>query len=150
MSKKLKVYYHCEGGKLKPFPYQREILDGYVASLEDGTSIEITLSKQKSEKSPEQLGYYYAVILPAAVEGFINLGHDAIPIASLYGENDEIKTTTKSMDTYLKNRYRDYLGEKESPLKRNMTVEECSDFICFVLKWLIEKPGIYCPPPRSK
>jgi hypothetical protein len=147
--KPVTLYMHKTCGTLKWRGHQKVIYDAWVDKLKDDQTIEVRMKINRPMKTLPQLGYYHSVMLPFAVEGFIELGHDVLYTASAFGDHDEEKTCNESMDRYFKGLFKSYKGMKKMPRKRDMTVDEFSEFIDFLLKWLAEKPGIYVPTPRE-
>jgi len=148
MSKAIKFYLYKSGSKLEFRPYHEDIYRAWVDKIEEGQTVEAKFKENRPMKTLPQLGYYHAVMLPFAVEGFLELGHDVLYVASVFGCDDEEKTTVDSMDKYFKGLYQGYKGLKKRPRKRDMTVDDFSEFISFLLKWMAEKPGIFCPTPE--
>ena len=146
--KPVTLYMYRSDDALKWYPHQGVLYEAFIKKLKEGDTVEIQLKKQGRKKTNPQLGYYHAVMLPFAVEGFLELGHDVLYVASVFGCDDEEKTTVDSMDKYFKGLYQGYKGLKKRPRKRDMTVDDFSEFISFLLKWMAEKPGIFCPTPE--
>lgn len=150
MSKSIKLYFYKDEDRLKFRPYQEDMYKAWVKRVEDGQTVEAKFKENRPMKTLPQLGFYHAVMLPFAVEAFLEMGYDVLYVASPFGEKDEEKTTVDSMDKYFKGLYQTYKGLTKRPRKRDMTVDEFSEFISFLLKWMAEKPGIYCPTPEER
>ena len=147
--KPVRIYMYKDGGNLKMMPGHAEIYNAWVSRVSDDKTVQCTLKINKLMKTLPQLGYYHAVMIPVTVEGLIDLGYDTIPGAELFGDLVEEQTNPTTVDDYFKKLFAKYKGLKKTPSKAKMTVDEFSEFINFILKWLAEKPGIYCPPPKK-
>ena len=123
-------------------------LGSTLATWKPGTRGYLTLHKHGKPKSPEQLGYYYAVILPEAVKAFKD---DSTAIEFWTGS---IKTKTRKriciplskdgVDWFLKLSYSEYHGEYKD--KSEMSKGECAAYEDFCIKWLAEHKGCQIPP----
>lgn len=144
--KPVTLYMHKSGEKLQWFPHQRVLYDTFVKTISDCDSVEVKFKKQSRTKTTKQLGYYHSVILLHAKSAMIDAGYNTLEMS--FGENTvEVETTTERVDELLKAYYQAYKGIKEKPLKRNMSVEDMSDYIDFCLGWLAKELGLYCPAP---
>jgi hypothetical protein len=150
VSKAIKLYLYKSGDRLEFRPYQEDQYQAWVKRIEEGQTVEAKFKVNRPMKTLPQLGYYHAVMLPFAVESFLEMGHDVLYVASVFGHEDEEKTTVESMDKFFKSLYQGYKGLQKAPRKRDMSVDEFSEFIEFLLKWMAEKPGIYCPTPEDR
>lgn len=149
MAKKIKLYLCKTGDRLEFQPYQEDLYREWVSKVKEDQIVEIQMKINRRMKTLPQLSYYHGVMLPFAVEGFRELGHDVLYVSSLFGEGGEIKTTSDSMDIYFKDLFQVHKGLDKQPRKRDMAIDEFSEFITFLLKWLVEKPGLYCPTPKE-
>ena len=104
-------------------------LDGY----NDGQAGKLSITKVSKPKSLEQLGYYYAVILPEAVKAF-EKNEDYSLVMQLGDKQIEVELTLKNMDNFMKLRYAAKTGIYVD--KAEMDMAECSEFEDWVIKWL--------------
>ncbi len=105
------------------------LLDGW----KDGQLGKLSITKVSKPKSLEQLGYYYAVILPEAVKAF-EANEDYSLMMQLGDKQIEVELNLKNMDNFLKLRYAALTGVYMD--KAEMDMAECSAFEDWVIKWL--------------
>lgn len=105
-----------------------------IQSWPDGVRGYLTLHKEGKVKSLEQLGYYYAVILPKAFEAFKK--REDIELRIYLGDDKVVRLplTMDAVDKFFKLNYALYHGEYKD--KGDMNMEECSLFEGYVVKWL--------------
>jgi len=115
----------------------------YIHPWPDGTEGYITFHKKGSPKSPEQLGYYYAVILPTAVEAF-RRNQDYQLYLEHKDKKVKLELTLKNADTFMKLRYAAMTGEYKD--KEDMNMAECSAFEDWCIKWLATWLNCQIPP----
>jgi len=147
--KPLVLYRHMEKGELKWYPHQGVLYKAFVSKLVDGDTVELKIMKQGRTKTTPQLGYWYGVLVPFAVNALRDLGHYTVFDVSVCGFSTGVKTDKDTVDLLLKTLYRSHVNELEVPLKRNMTTKQMGDLIDFALKWLAENLGVYCPTPEG-
>ncbi len=109
-----------------------------------GTKGYITAHKVGKPKSPEQLGWYYAVILPEAVKAFA-VNKDFSLTLELGDKRVEVELTLDNMDNFLKLRYAAMTGEYVN--KADMTMAACAAFEDWAISWLATWLKIQIPPP---
>lgn len=103
----------------------------------------LTATKIGKLKSPEELAYYYAVILPYAFEAFKESG-EFTKTVSARGKTYELPLDMQSADAFLKFRYGKWKGEYKD--KGDMTMAECAAFMDFCILWLAEYYHCHIPP----
>ncbi len=119
-------------------------------SVSDKTVFELSLQKRKHPKTNAQLGYYHAVLLPFAVQELINTGYYDLFEMSVCGFDVGIQTSDETVDMLFKTMFRAHKQAKDIPLKRNMSDEEMSEFIDFVVRFLAVNLNANAPPPKEK
>jgi len=115
----------------------------YISSWPDGIQGYITFHKIGQAKSQEQLGYYYAVILPEAVKAFRN-NEDFSLVVEFKGKQTKMELTLNNMDYFLKLRYAALTGEYVD--KSEMNMAQCAAFEDWAIKWLATWLGCQIPP----
>ncbi len=117
----------------------KKLLDGW----KDGTVGVLSIKKKGKPKSPEQLGYYYPVIIPAAIKGFI--ANEDFSLTLNFGDKKiEVELTEKNMDNFLKLRYAAMTGKYMD--KTDMNMEACSAFEDICIKWIATWLKVQVPP----
>ena len=110
---------------------------------EPGQNGTIEIKKEAKRKSPEQLGYYYAVVLPAAFEDF-KQDNDVSLTLTLPGKEVEVPLTLKTTDLFFKINYAGY-NNGEYKDKAEMSMAECAAFETYVIKWLYRWRNVHVP-----
>jgi len=110
---------------------------------EPGQKGTIEIKKESKPKSPEQLGYYYAVILPAAFDDF-KQDHGVTLTITLKDKTMELPLSLKSVDWFFKLNYAQY-NHGEYKDKAEMTMSECAAFETYVIKWLYTWRNVHVP-----
>jgi hypothetical protein len=103
-------------------------------SWKDGQRGYLNLTKRSLPKSPEQLGYYYAVILPTAYEAFKKASADVSLVLHFKGKETKVDLNERTVDMFLKIRYAEYIGYYKD--KADMNMAECSAYEDWAIKWL--------------
>ncbi len=114
-----------------------------VSGYKNGQKCKLSIVKVSKPKSLEQLGYYYAVILPQAVEAFAE-NEDYSLLIKVGDKEIEVELTLENMDNFLKLRYAAMTGEFVNKAEMNMA--ECSAFEDFCIKWLATWLNCHVPP----
>ena len=117
----------------------------FLDKWKDGQEGTLTLKKKGKRKSPEQLGYYYAVILPAAFEDFKESGDVALEIWFGPEKKRKLPLTLTNVDFFFKIQYAEY-NEGVYLDKADMDMAECAAFETYVIKWLATWRNIHIPP----
>ena len=109
----------------------------------DGQKGHLAIIKERKQKSAEQLGYYYGVILPIALKSFQEDG-DTQLIVFIKGNKITLPCNKDAVDMTLKLRYAEstggYMGKAE------MSMAECSAFEDWVIRWLVQWMDCHIPP----
>ncbi len=114
-----------------------------LESWKEGQEGYIEIKKKAKLKSQEQLGYYYAVILPEAIKAFEINGDFSLMITS--GKHRiSLELTQDNMDSFLKNRYAAKIGIHVD--KSEMNMAECSAYEDWCIMWLAQWLGCHIPP----
>ncbi len=137
---------HCSG-------LHKTLYGSFLQSLPIGEIVDAIFTPHKKEKTPPQLGYWYAVILPFSVLELLKLGHNEIPDFTIDGE--PVQTNEGTVDLMYKVKLAKYQVlelKRDKPSKGilekgNMTVDEMSELIEFAIKWLREKLQVAPQPP---
>lgn len=118
----------------------KKFLDGW----KDGTVGVLSIKKQGKPKSPEQLGYYYALILPEMVKAF-QTNKDLSLLMDFGDKKIEVELTLKNMDNFLKLRYAAMTGKYVD--KAEMNMEECSFYEDWCIDWAAQ--WLKCQIPKA-
>lgn len=121
-----------------------DIFHAYAKGLPDGDYYtEIHRAKGPS-KTLQQLGYYYAVIVPTAYTAMKELGHDEYTVF-IAGRTKVLPLCTEVVDYILKD-----ACAWEEKSKAKMSMEECSNFIDRCIRWCARYLSCVIPPPPEK
>lgn len=104
----------------------------------------IEIRKRGTRKSAEQLGYYYAVILPAAFKDF-KTDHG---VALNFNIGEKMVTLPLTLDTvhwFFKVQYAAYNSGVYMD-QSDMNMAECAAFETYVIRWLAEWRNVQVPP----
>ena len=121
----------------------------FVNKLENGDTVEVKIKKQGRKKTNPQLGYWYGVLIPFAVDALREAGHDTLFDISVGDFKTGVATNKETVDLLFKTLFMHHASEKNLPLKRNMTTQQMSDLIDFALKWMAENLDAFCPTPKD-
>jgi hypothetical protein len=138
------------GGNLKAA--NKAKLQAFIDGMPDGKNYTLSLEPVKSMKTLPQLGYWHAVVLPHAVDAFLQQGYDTL------GEKDvvlngrtwhfEVKTTEGSVDEQLRLLWMEDMEEDEIRSKANLTTEQMGNLIDFTLNWVAKNLQYSIPDPE--
>lgn len=114
-----------------------------IAALPDGRYT-VEIRKYRKNKSQEQLGYYFACVLPIFLSAAVDQGWEL--------------TTVDECDAWLKSMFaeRDLINRhtaeivKVPALKRNMSTVEFSTYVDQVRNYCSEYFGVYIPSPEEQ
>lgn len=117
-------------------------------SWNSGTAGYITVHRVGRRKSPQELGYYYSVILPMAFDAMKEKqleedGGISVDV-TINGKRLELPLTEKVTDTILKWRYGAWEGEYAD--KGDMNMAQCAAFMDWCIKWLATHYNCHVPP----
>lgn len=122
---------------------RKSVWQAYLAGLPDGNYY-LTFTKRKgAPKTLEQLGYYYAVIIPTVYNQMVEDGHERF-VVKVGAKFKEIPLTTDVVDLLLKESCA--FDEKS---KAKMSKEECSQFIDRCIRWAARWLSCVIPPPET-
>ena len=107
----------------------------WVATLDEGSHWRASFKALSASKSQEQLGYYYAVVIPDVIHGMKELGWQEVGFVWIAGTHVPLEITTDNVDRFLKVLYGVSRGETEPVSKARMSRQEMSGFLEFVLGW---------------
>lgn len=111
----------------------KELLTNKLAKL-DGQWVTVDVRPIAKPKTLEQMGYYYAVILPTVHSQLVSEGYDCMGVPISLDQADKI----------LK-----HYCAKECKLKRHMTKEQASEFIDNCIRWAAVTLGCSIPEPTE-
>lgn len=111
--------------------------------IKAGDEAYIEIHRKGKPKSPEELGYYYAVILPEAFKALKESGEFTVTI-SARGKAYELPLDEDTTDIFLKWRYGKWHGEYKG--KGDMNMAECAAFMDWCITWLATYYQCYIPP----
>jgi len=120
-----------------------QVFDAYISGQKDGDYYLVLHKVRGSPKTLEQLGYYYAVIVPTVYKQLVDDGHDRF-VVNTGGKFKEVPLTTDIVDLLLKE-----ACAFDEKLKRNMTLEQCSAFIDRCIRWSAKYLACVIPPPNE-
>ena len=138
-------------GKIKSGRFilnRHKVFNAYCTGQKDGNYY-VTLHKVKgTPKTPEQLGYYYAVIVPTAFKQMVADGNEKM-VVKVGDKFKEIPLTEEVVDLLLKEACAKLDGKKVT-LKRNMSKQDCLKFIDRVIRWCATWLHCVIPPPDTE
>lgn len=122
---------------------REQVFNAYVQGQPDGDYyIEMRKAKGTS-KTLEQLGYYYAVIIPTVYRQLVDDGNETF-VVKIGSKFREVPLTKDIVDLLLKEACA--FSEKS---KAKMSMEECSAFIDRCIRWAARWLGCVIPPPDT-
>ncbi len=128
------------------FDFPWNLISQQLSPWKAGQRGKLAITKAVLPKTKQQLGYYYAVIVPQAVKAFL-VNEDYSLKITIAGHAVEVEMTIKNMDSFLKERYEAVVGKNVN--KTDMDVVECSAYEDWCIKWL--KTWLKCDiPPADK
>ncbi len=123
-----------------------KVFAAYVAGQKPGKYY-LTLTKVKGPpKTAEQLGYYYAVVLPTAYKQMLEDGNDTI-IVQIGDKQKEVPLTEDVVDGVLKAACAKFNGQNVKD-KRNMTKEDAAVFLGDTIRWCARYLHCVIPEPE--
>lgn len=123
---------------------RKSVWKAFLAGLPDGNYY-LTITKRKGPpKTLEQLGYYYAVIIPTVYNQMVEDGHERF-VVNIGGKFKEIPLTKDVVDLLLKEACA--FDEKS---KAKMSKQECSEFIDRCIRWSAMYLHCVIPPPDTE
>jgi len=135
----MKFHGQIQSGALVFRAYQFALRQKYIGKLKEGQRVVEEIKKDLPAKTLEQLGYYYAVILPTVHKQLVADGHEiwGVPISE------------DMADKILKDQCA-RLGGAKVVNKRDMDIQQASQFITACIEWANEMLGCAIPPPYKK
>lgn len=119
----------------------------YVKGLKDGNYY-LTLHKVKGPlKTLEQLGYFHAVVVPAAFRQMVEDGNDTVKFM-IDGKTKELPLTEDMVVVILKEVWAKTKGVKVKS-KADMTIPEASELISVSIEWAARYLHCSIPEPNS-
>lgn len=125
-----------------------KVFDAYALGQQDGNYYIVLHKTKGSPKTLEQLGYYYAVIVPTAFKQMVEDGNEKM-IVKIGDKFKEVPITEDVVDLLLKETCAKLDGQKVT-LKRNMSKSECSEFIDRVIRWCARYLHCVIPPSDTE
>lgn len=147
--KPLTVYMFKVGEKLHWRPHMQVLWNAFVGKIKEDQTVEIRIRIPREAKTIKQLGYLHAALYPCAVEAMREAGHDTLFDVSVEGFSTGVETNMITIDLFFKVLFKEFKSLGKLPEKEKMSIEEMSEYIEFILRWLAENLGVYAPPPRE-
>ena len=126
-----------------------KVFDAYMMGLKDGNYYIEIYKNQGPMKTNEQLGYFHAVVVPAAMRQIIEDGNESIVVKIGKGSSQhfkEVPITEDNVVNILKGVWAKTKGVKIKS-KADMTKEECSELIDISIRWCARYLHCVIPPP---
>ena len=134
-------------GRLRPIGPGASEYAEWVHTLGDKECFTAKFTAVSSTKTHEQLGYYYAGIIPDVIAGLRELGWDEVGYKTLLDTRVPLGLTVENVDELLKTVYAISRGV-DVPSKAKMSKDTMSDFIETILGWC-QSNGIAVHPPEG-
>ena len=130
---------------------QKQIVPLYVdikQAIEKSRVVKVTV-KSVATKTHEQLGYYWAVVLPAIQQALREQGNEMSLAEINEMLNDMFFSSVKTVTWVGKNgvQYVHQLKQKRS--KSGATIDEFALFLDQVIRWANTELGCYIAPPTT-
>ena len=140
------------GDKILEFCGQTQIslYRAWVQSLDAKQIVEVTFEKRRHAKTNPQLGYWYGVLMPFAVQELREAGYDTLFDVSIGDLKTGVETNKDTCDLLFKTLFKAHKQMPDMPLKRDMSDAEMSELIDFALQWLAKNLGAVAPVPEEK
>lgn len=120
---------------------RQKVFNAYLKGQKNGDYY-LTITKRKGPpKTLEQLGYYYAVIIPTVYQQLIDDGNERF-VVKIGKKFKEVPLTKDVVDLMLKDTCA--FDEKS---KAKMTKEQCSEFIDRCIRWAARWLSCVIPEP---
>lgn len=126
-------YFTKHAERITMFDFPWNLISQQCNPWKVGQRGKLVVTKANPPKTKQQLGYYYAVIVPEAIEAF-RINQDYSLSINVGARSVEIELTIDNMDTFLKSRYKAMVGKEVS--KADMDIAECSAYEDWCVKWL--------------
>jgi hypothetical protein len=134
----IQFYISVKNGKIEISNTVRATMEAFFKGQKDCTGfLRWHKTTNRTPKTLEQLGYYYAVILPTACQGLKEAGHEVMGIPPTKDQTDAI----------LKHFCAVVREGGEIVNKRDMTKMECMEFITNCIVWCAKNLGCVIPEP---
>ena len=105
----------------------------YLAGVKQDTDLMMSITRvKKADKTSEQLGYHYAVVLPTATKA-MKANEEITLDFRIAGKVVCVPLTQTNVDTFLKLRFGEYKGEYYD--KSEMPKEVFSEYLDWAIKW---------------
>ena len=151
VAKKAKFFEEKIGGELRFCGERQERLHGaWVDGLPDKAIVETEKHIRRPAKTTPQLGYYYGVIVPTAIESLLEAGYNTLFDVAVGDFKVGVATSEDSVDMLFKTLFRAHKNLDETPCKKHMTDEEMGQLIDFSMMWLVENLHVVVPPPDEE
>ncbi len=129
----------------------RQIVPLYVDiknAIEKGRVVKVSV-KSVATKTRKQLGYYYAVVLPAIQQYFREQGNEMSLAEINQMLNEMFFYSVKTVSWIGKNGTQYVHQLKKSRSKSGATKDEFAYFLDQVIRWAQTELGIEIPPPNT-
>lgn len=141
----LSYYGKVKGGRISlPARLRKEVIGRF-----EGQRIEVIFKRDRKRRSNKQNAYYWTIIIPYVLQGFIDLGHDEL----LIGQED----SKEAIHGLLKERFlhngitiEDAKGNVYDlkPSTKRCTTVEFMEYVERISKWAIECLNVVIPEPE--
>ena len=123
-------------GKLALTGRSTQTFKEWVAKIKDGAYYSAEFKSVGTRPSREQLGYYYAAVIPAMIEWMVEQGLTEIGYQVIAGTRVSLAVNKDNVDRLLKALYAGHAGIADEEVKKSrMSKEEMSKFLKFVRSW---------------
>lgn len=125
----------------------KQAYSDFLQSLPEGQIVDVVLKPRKS-KTNQQLAYYYAVMLPACVQGLKDCGYNSLSDIEVKFQFPMV-IDEDECDKFLKQMFAHVNKLIQPPLKRRMTIFEMSMFIEWVLDFMATQLNVTVEAPKE-
>lgn len=133
------------GGKLA-LGMQAGLYQAYVDGLPDGW-YDLTVAPKRHPKTTAQLGYWWAVVIPAAVEALEEATGGDFGEIRVGGFRVSLAVTPDRAHEFLKALHAANIGSDKPLSLARMTDDQASAMIDFAVKWIVTNLGTVVPEP---
>jgi len=155
--KPTKIFMEMKDGRLEFCGGQQAVYEKTLKGVQDKTILELLLQDRKHTKTRPQLNYWYGVLMPFAVEQFLEAGYNELfGVRNVYFVDDGnsidvgIETTITTVDLLFKRLYQLHKQLPTLPMKRDMTDEQMSELISWTLDWIAKNFEVAAPTAEER
>lgn len=147
----LTYYASVENTSIQMHESTRRKMAKEVGHSFEGHDIEITVKKKKRRRSNPQNAYYWSVVIPMLIDGFVDLGNQGLQSGSAEHQammHEEMKRL--HLDNGLEIRDADGTMMKLPSSTKTCSTLEFMEYIQDVQKWAAECLSIDIPDPNEQ